>query len=418
MKIAVMIGTRPEIIKTWSVIHEIKQREDASLILIHTGQHYDYEMSEAFFEDLSLEQPHHHLAVGSLPSVEQTTEIANRLANLLQEENVDILLVQGDTNSCLGSAIAATLSGVPLGHIEAGCRSFDRTMPEEINRVVIDSVANLLFAPSEVAYHNLLREGCDPRRVFLVGNTALDALNEGLNLLGDKPIDIDSTYCVATIHRAGNTDQRERLEEILKGLSQLPMRCIFPIHPRTQKMINEFGLSHLVDKKNVELVTPMGYLSFLNLMKHSNLVVTDSGGVQEEAALLGKPTLTIRNNTEWPETIWAGLNRLVPADSQQIKHEAEQILKMKISEHRSLYEGEAGKRIIQSILASYNTGNLQYKSSDQTTMGYPMLSLKTKPKGTVVMSFDGKGRFVPSEDGKHYLVEEYVELSPGGLGYK
>ncbi|MFW9965088.1 MAG: non-hydrolyzing UDP-N-acetylglucosamine 2-epimerase [Candidatus Sifarchaeia archaeon] len=418
MKIAVMIGTRPEIIKTWSVIHEINQREDASLILIHTGQHYDYEMSEAFFEDLSLEQPHHHLAVGSLPAVEQTTEIANRLASLLQEENADILLVQGDTNSCLGSAIAATLSGVPLGHIEAGCRSFDRTMPEEINRVVIDSVSNLLFAPSEIAYHNLLREGCDPRRVFLVGNTALDALNEGLNLLGDRTIDIETPYCVATIHRAGNTDQKDRLAEILKGLSQLPVRCIFPIHPRTQKMIDEFDLSHLVEKKNVDLVTPMGYLSFLNLMRHSDLVVTDSGGVQEEAALLGKPTLTIRNNTEWPETIWGGLNRLVSADSQKIKQEAYHVLKMEDTSHKPLYEGEAGKRIINSILASFNSGNLHYKSSNQAIKGYPMLSLKTKPEGLVVMSFDGDGKFVPTEDGNHYLVEEYVKLSPGGLGYK
>ncbi|MFW9831940.1 MAG: UDP-N-acetylglucosamine 2-epimerase, partial [Candidatus Thorarchaeota archaeon] len=255
----------------------------------------------------------------------------------------------------------------------------------------------------------------DPKRVFLVGNTALDALDEGLKLLGDKKTDFESPYCVATIHRAGNTDNKDRLAEIVKGLSQLPMKCIFPIHPRTKKMIQEFGLTKFVDEERVKLVSPMGYLSFLNLLRNSELIVTDSGGVQEEAALLGKPTLTIRENTEWPETVWAGFNRLVTAESLSIKQEANLILELDLVGRKFLYEGNAGKRIVKTIVDAFNSEELQYSPSQQIERGYPMVALKTKQEGCVLMTFDEKGRFRHSGDGKHYLVEEYVRLSPGGI---
>ncbi|MHA2213705.1 MAG: UDP-N-acetyl glucosamine 2-epimerase, partial [Candidatus Thorarchaeota archaeon] len=177
MKAAIVVGTRPEFIKTWSVINEVKKRDEIESVLIHTGQHYDYEMSQAFFEDLSIEEPSHYLGVGSHSAVEQTTRIAAGIAKVLAEEEPQILLVQGDTNSAMAAAIATVKSEVPVGHIEAGCRSYDRTMPEEINRIAIDAVSSLLFAPSSVALHNLLREGADPGRAILVGNTAVDALD-------------------------------------------------------------------------------------------------------------------------------------------------------------------------------------------------------------------------------------------------
>ncbi len=409
MRIAVVVGTRPEFIKTWSVLKECEAREDVESILIHTGQHYDYEMSQAFFEDLSIREPDYYLSVGSATPVLQSTKIMEGVAKVLETEAIDILLVQGDTNSCTGAALAAAQMKIPVGHIEAGCRSFDRTMPEELNRIVIDAIANMLFAPSETAYHNLMMEGCDPNRTYHAGNTALDALEEGVRLSENYPPKYNQPYAVATIHRAGNADDKERLSEILKGLSDLDMICIFPIHPRTKKMIAQFGLNHLITNENLVLIEPVGYISFMNLLKHSNLVVTDSGGVQEEAVLLGKPTITIRENTEWPETIWVGMNTLAAANASEI-HSAAKTAVTKKPEQHELYLGDAGKRIVDLIVRKHNDGELYYTPSRLRLSGYPEFRLSTEKTDTLIASFDEAGHLTQNE-GKRFLVKGFRPLT-------
>jgi UDP-N-acetylglucosamine 2-epimerase (non-hydrolysing) len=407
MRIGLIVGTRPEIIKTWSVIEEINSSEKLELILIHTGQHYDYEMSMVFFEDLSIQEPDYYLDVGSHPPVIQTIRIMEKVADVLSQESLDILLVQGDTNSCMGAAISSIQNGVPVGHIEAGCRSFDRTMPEEINRIVVDSIANLLFAPSETAYHNLMMEGCDDSRTFMTGNTTLDALEEGLRLTESRDIPIETPYAVATIHRAANTDDRERLSQILKALSKLPMTCIFPIHPRTEKMIETFNLNDIVHG-SLEITKPVGYVSFINLLKHSSLVITDSGGVQEEAVLLGKPTVTIRRNTEWPETVWVGLNELTKAKAADIISSSELIMKRTETKQDNLYLGSAGRKIVDVIVNAHNKNELVYKEVSLIDRGYPELQIKESREGHLI-AFDERG-YPVRENGKRFLVKGYRPL--------
>ncbi|MHA2208140.1 MAG: non-hydrolyzing UDP-N-acetylglucosamine 2-epimerase [Candidatus Thorarchaeota archaeon] len=410
MRIGLIVGTRPELIKTWSVIKEINSRESLELVLIHTGQHYDYEMSKVFFEDLSIEEPDFYLNVGSLPSVEQTTSVMTKLSGVFNEIDVDIVLVQGDTNSCMGSALATVQHGIPLGHIEAGCRSFDRTMPEEFNRLIIDSIANLLFAPSDIALHNLLREGHSSKRAVLVGNTAVDALNEGLRLLGTSEGQPEEPYAVATVHRAANTDNPERLEEILSALSQLPMKCVFPIHPRTQKRTEEFGLNEMLSSDKLEVISPMGYLSFLRLMRDASLVLTDSGGVQEEAALLGVPTITLRNNTEWPETVWTGINQLSHAKRDEIVRIASEVASDVRSEDWTLYKGNAGKAIVDLIEKRHGDGELRYEVPDMLSTGYPMLALVKGEDSAGLVKFGKTGKAVLKGKAVHSLLEVHEPL--------
>lgn len=410
MRIAVVVGTRPEFIKTWSVVREIKERSDLDLLLIHTGQHYDYEMSQVFFEELNIEKPDFFLEVGSLLAVDQTAALMKKLSEILKQEKVDIVLVQGDTNSCMSTAIVAIQLGIPLGHIEAGCRSFDRTMPEELNRLVIDSIANLLFAPSQVAFQNLMREGHNKTRVVLAGNTAVDALDEGLRLLGDSKGQIEGPYCIATIHRAANTDNPNRLREILTALNRLPMKCIFPIHPRTKKMVEEFGMEDLLSGTNLDVIAPLGYLSFLNLLRNSNLILTDSGGVQEEAALLGINTITIRENTEWPETLWKGINHLSHADSEEIVRIANSLTKINSSEVEELYYRNAGKKIIDVIVDRASNRGLGFVSLDMLRSGYPVIALTDKDNPDALLRFDKDGNAILEGKVERALVEKYKLL--------
>ncbi len=403
MKIALAVGTRPEFIKTWSVIRAAKARPNVDFVLIHTGQHYDYEMSQIFFEDLVIEMPDYNLEVGSHANVVQTYKIMQAITPVLQQEQPDILLVQGDTNSCVGTAIAAVQLGIPVGHIEAGCRSFDRTMPEEINRIVIDAISSLLFAPSEMTYQNLLREGCDPARCVLSGNTAVDALEHGLELIRERGPPVDDEYAVATIHRAGNVDSHNRLAEIFRGLSEIPIKCIVPIHPRTKKRLCEFGLDSFLDDETIQIIEPMGYLTFLNLLRFARLVITDSGGIQEETALLRIPTLTIRENTEWPETIWAGYNILVPANADQIVRETENALHWDLQSRRTLYKGGAGERIVDAIIETYENGHLEFTPARMRVDGYPVLKLQSTADRSVQLQFSESGDMVIM-GGKHFIV--------------
>ncbi|MFW9975820.1 MAG: non-hydrolyzing UDP-N-acetylglucosamine 2-epimerase [Candidatus Thorarchaeota archaeon] len=410
MRIAVVVGTRPEFIKTWSVVKEIKRRSNLELVLIHTGQHYDYEMSQVFFEELSLEKPDFFLEVGAQPVVEQSTAVMKKLSDVLLREKIDFVLVQGDTNSCLSAAIVTAQLRIPLGHIEAGCRSFDRTMPEEFNRIVIDSIANLLFAPSEVAFQNLMREGHTRNRVLLAGNTAVDALNEGLRILSSPKEGLEKPYCVITIHRAGNTDNPARLSEILKALRDLKMKCIFPIHPRTRKMIKEFDMEDLLLSSNLEIIAPLGYLSFLNLIRNASLVLTDSGGVQEEAALLSVHTITIRENTEWPETVWAGINHLAHADAREIIQIADTIQKNSKPQIGSIYKGDAGKNIVDLIVSRMLNEEMEYKIPDMIKSGYPILGLVDRDDSSALMRFDKNGKTIFEGKAKYSIIEKYRPL--------
>ncbi|MEM4735361.1 MAG: UDP-N-acetylglucosamine 2-epimerase (non-hydrolyzing) [Candidatus Thorarchaeota archaeon] len=407
LKVAVAIGTRPEIVKMWSVLRELRSRDCIETIVIHTNQHYDYEMSRIFFEELALSEPDYHLGVGSHTPVLQTTETASRTVDVLSKEGVDLVLVQGDTNTALGCALAASLTGVALGHVEAGCRSFDRTMPEENNRIIIDSIADLMFASSETAYYNLIREGRGPERTELVGNTALEALKEGLRLTASRKPPYEDPYCVATIHRPSNTDSRDRLKNIVRALDRLPIKCVFPVHPRTMKQMRRFHIEP-GPSSNLELIAPMGYVSFVNLLVNSRLVITDSGGVQEEAALLGKQTITVRNSTEWPETIWSGLNRLVAADDEAIVKAAHDALQTTRVTTPVTYQEGAGRRIVDKIVQVYKEGCLKQREPTEPSGGYPTVRITHVREARVLMAFDGQGYLTHGPGAEHYLVEDSV----------
>ncbi|MCQ2737441.1 MAG: UDP-N-acetylglucosamine 2-epimerase (non-hydrolyzing) [archaeon] len=339
MKIAVVLGTRPEIIKMASVIDEIENRGH-ELLLIHTGQHYDKEMSENFFIDLELPTPDYNIHVGSGSHGKQTGKMMDGIEEVVLKEKPDILLVQGDTNAVLAGALVASKLHIPVGHVEAGLRSFDETMPEEINRLAADVCSKLYFVPTEESAINLMMEGISRKRIIITGNTVVDACFRNLKIAESRPIekydqslaelDIDNMENIVTLtmHRAENVDIKERVENIIGALGELSeMNIIFPIHPRTKKMIENFGLfDKLNNMEHVHIIKPVGYLDFLLLISKSTFILTDSGGLQEEAITLDVPALTLRYNTERPETVTAGGNILVGSDKDVILENARKIL--------------------------------------------------------------------------------------------
>jgi UDP-N-acetylglucosamine 2-epimerase (non-hydrolysing) len=308
-----IVGTRPEIIKTAPVLRATRDSDAISPYLVHTDQHYDDNMSAAFFEALNLEPPDEHLGVGSGTQAEQTADGLVTIERLLTSREPKAVLAQGDTNAVLSTAIAASKLPVEFGHIEAGIRSFDRSMPEEVNRVVADTVADLCFAPTSRAVENLSAEGVVDG-VYETGNTVVDACLEHRSIAESTSEVLDSfdfttgEYVVATIHRPGNTDDLDRLSTILDELDSQDYPVVFPCHPRTREAID--GL-RFEATGSLMLIEPLDYLDFLKLIANARLAVTDSGGIQEEAAILEVPCLTIRPNTERPETIEAGVNRLI-----------------------------------------------------------------------------------------------------------
>lgn len=317
MKILEVVGARPQFVKLAPVDRAL--RAVAETVIIHTGQHYDIEMSAVFFDRLSLPAPNHNLNIGSGSHGAQTGEMLRGLEALILSERPDLVVVFGDTNSTLAGALAAVKLHVPVAHVEAGLRSMNRSMPEEINRIVTDHVSNLLFAPTGNAVECLKREGIVDD-VHLVGDVMLDAIlvhedvvneSEVLNHLG---ID-QAPYALTTIHRAGNTDDPSRFSSLLLALNRLPMTVVFPVHPRTRHRIDasEFTLA-----PHVRLIDPVDYFSMLALQKSAAVVLTDSGGVQKEAYLLGTPCVTLREETEWTETVDAGWNVLVGCDPDAI----------------------------------------------------------------------------------------------------
>ncbi|MEO5618241.1 MAG: UDP-N-acetylglucosamine 2-epimerase (non-hydrolyzing) [Candidatus Eisenbacteria bacterium] len=323
MKIGIVVGTRPEIIKMAPVVRACIARQ-VPYLLLHTGQHYSFEMDGIFFQELGLPAPHHNLEVGSGSPVYQIGTILLGAEPLLRREKPDVMLVEGDTNSVLAVGLASQKLGIPVGHVEAGLRSYDRGMPEEINRILTDHLSEYLFAPTEKSRAILLAEQIAPHRVHVTGNTVVDELmlqkpRAGGPALFERFGVEPGRYALATVHRAENTDAPERLRGIFDGLAEsgraLGVPVLAALHPRTQARLEALGFS--VDG-SVRVLPPLSYLDFLGLHARAALVLTDSGGLQEEACTLGVPCVTLRDNTERPESVDVGANVLVGADTARI----------------------------------------------------------------------------------------------------
>ncbi len=314
-----VVGARPNFMKVAPIHRAIQNRGKLNQRLIHTGQHYDTNMSDVFFADLGLPQPDLHLGIGSGSHAEQTARVMIELEKLLIGEPPDLVSVVGDINSTLAAALVSAKMQIPLAHVEAGLRSRDRSMPEELNRLVTDQLADLLLTPSVDANENLRREGIAPERIFFVGNVMIDSLlasrREAEKLstiaeLGLRPRE----YAVCTLHRPSNVDDRAKLSAIIGAIGEIAAQVpvLFSVHPRTRRRMEEYGLDrHAQSFGGLRIVEPMGYLPFLALLSQARLVLTDSGGIQEESSALGVPCLTLRENTERPITIELGTNLLV-----------------------------------------------------------------------------------------------------------
>ena len=320
MKIVTIVGARPQFVKCAPLSRELRKKHTE--VLVHTGQHYDPEMSDVFFSELGIPEPDYHLGVGSGPHGKQTGEILFRVEEVLLGEEPDIVVVYGDTNSTLGGALAAAKLHIPVAHVEAGLRSFDRTMPEEINRVVTDHLSDLLFCPTTTAVENLACEGIT-RGVHLAGDVMVDALVYNRQLAMEQSTILDrleltpGSYLVMTVHRPSNTDQKEHLEAILRAVDRSGKTVVFPVHPRTRNALSGFDLLEMMPGQ-VICTEPLGYLDMLRLMADAEKVLTDSGGVQKESYILGVPCITLRENTEWVETVEDGWNVLTGADEEKI----------------------------------------------------------------------------------------------------
>ncbi len=374
MKPAFVFGTRPEIIKLSPVIRAFLER-GVKPLLIHTGQHYDYEMSAVFLEELELPPIDHHLEVGSGTQAEQTGVAMIKIEKVLMEEKPDVTLVQGDTNTVLAGALASVKLKIPVAHVEAGLRSFDRTMPEEINRILADHASEILFPPTEDAKRNLEREGIT-ENVYVTGNTVVDAVLQNAEVAEEKSDVLErfglepKKYVLITAHRAENTDRGENLERLVEILESLPIRAIYPMHPRTRKRMEEFGLLERVEGiENLIVTKPLGYLDFLRLERNAFAIMTDSGGIQEEAIILNVPCLTLRYNTERPETVDAGGNVLVGLEKERALEYINRLLndpefyRKMANAPNPFGDGKAGERIAEILLELHKRGELRVKSS-------------------------------------------------------
>ncbi len=357
MKIAIVVGTRPEIIKMSPIIRECERRKQDYFIL-HTGQHYSYNMDRVFFEQLELPAAKYNLDVGSGSHAEQTGKILMGIEQVLMKEQPDIVLVEGDTNTVLAGALAATKLHIKVGHVEAGLRSNDRTMPEEINRVLTDHISDFLFAPTEQSKQTLLKEGIEENKIFVTGNTIVDAVYQNLELASKKASVLkqlglkEKEYFLVTTHRQENVDNKDRFQGILSGLQQLAkeyeMPVVYPIHPRSRKKMEEFGLS----ADNINLIDPQDLFGFLQLEQHAKLVLTDSGGVQEETCILGNPCVTLRDNTERPETLDVGSNVLAGTCPEDIVHSVSIMFNKERDGANPFGGGKTGNKIVDILVKS------------------------------------------------------------------
>ena len=349
MKIASVVGARPNFIKLAPVSKELRKEFDE--IIIHTGQHYDYEMDKVFFDELGIPEPDYHLGVGSGSHGYQTGEMLKRTEKVLIKEKPDMVLVFGDTNSTLAGALAAVKLHIKVAHVEAGLRSFDKKMPEEINRVLTDHCSDLLFCPTETAVKNLKNEGIT-KGVYLTGDVMVDALQENIKIAEKKSKILDELdlkpkeYYLATVHRAENTDDFSRLKSIVDAFCEIE-NIVFPCHPRTEKMFKKFNLWDRLQKR-VKVIKPVGYFDMLVLEKNARKILTDSGGVQKEAYIFKVPCITLREKTEWVETVEDGWNVLVGAESGKIVGMANDFEPN--GEQRDVFgSGNASERIVEVI---------------------------------------------------------------------
>ncbi|UCD76944.1 MAG: UDP-N-acetylglucosamine 2-epimerase (non-hydrolyzing) [Phycisphaerales bacterium] len=364
VKIATIVGARPQFIKAAVVSRVIRERnrevgadEGISESIIHTGQHFDTNMSEVFFEEMDIPRPDHHLGIGGGSHGQMTGRMIERIEAILTDDPPDWVLVYGDTNSTLAGALAAVKLHIPLAHVEAGLRSFNRRMPEEINRVLTDHAANLVFAPTDVAVQNLKREGIDPKLIARVGDVMYDAMLFYRSIASDRSTIISDLgltskqYVLATVHRAENTDDPVRLKGIMDGLAGLnkDLAVVLPLHPRTRKMLSQ---QRIIDEtsQRIRLIDPVGYLDMVMLEASAALIATDSGGVQKEAYFNRVPCLTLRDETEWVELVTAGANRVVGTDPRKIVEAGTAALQTRIDQGNLYGDGRAGEAIIDRLL--------------------------------------------------------------------
>lgn len=377
LKIVLIVGARPNFMKAAPVLREMSKHRDLRVILVHTGQHYDEKLSSLFFDELGLPKPDIDLGVGSGSHAFQTAEILRGLEPIIKRENPNFVLVVGDVNSTLAAALVAAKEGIPLAHIEAGLRSFDRSMPEEVNRIVTDALSDLLFVTEESAIKNLLAEGVPREKIHFVGNVMIDTLLQHRERARSSTILerlglMERSFGVLTLHRPSNVDHSENLREIMGAIKEIAKRIpiVFPCHPRTRERLGRFesgeppdGVSGEgesgVDRSGLIVTEPMGYLDFLRLMDTASVILTDSGGIQEESTVLGVPCLTLRENTERPVTLSHGTNVLVGGRAPAIIAAAEKALNGKI-EPRSLpplWDGQAAERIVRVLISEIKGPN-------------------------------------------------------------
>ena len=426
MKIATILGTRPEIIKMAPIIDEISSR-GVDQIVLHTGQHYDEEMSDNFFRDLEIPTPDYNIHVGSGTHGRQTGLMMQGIEEVLMEEKPDIVLLQGDTNAVLAGAVVASKLHIAIGHVEAGLRSFDMTMPEEVNRRVADVTSAMYFIPTEQSAINLLAEGFTHENLFITGNTVVDACFRHLEIARKKgfeeeslaSLDIDNmdNILTLTMHRAENVDVKERVVNIIDALKELDdMNIIFPIHPRTKNTLENFGLfDELNSLDHVHIIKPLGYLDFLLLTSKSTLILTDSGGLQEEAITLNVPALTLRYNTERPETVTAGGNILVGSNKEAILENARKILDDEEFANRMrdapnpYGQGNSAKLTVDAIENYYNKGLLNITAPEDIMSSFTrkmaniseditVSDFEQKENALIHMVFDGQEMRFPKDD--------------------
>ncbi|MHA1410282.1 MAG: non-hydrolyzing UDP-N-acetylglucosamine 2-epimerase [Candidatus Odinarchaeia archaeon] len=353
MIVSVIIGTRPEIIKMAPVIREL-QKNNVDHFIIHTGQHYSYHLDKIFFDELNLTPCKYNLDVGSGTHAEETGKMMIGVEKILREENPDIVFVLGDTNTVLAGALAAVKLKIKIGHIEAGLRCYDKNTPEEVNRIVADHISNYLFAPTKKAKLNLLTEFIDETKIIVTGNTIVDSVYQNLEIANKKSniltkLNLEpNDYATLTLHREENVDYAERLSNIIAGLKlvseNLNLKIVYPIHPRTKKKLKEFGL---VFPKEILLIEPLGYLDFLKLLANSKLILTDSGGIQEESCILKIPCVTLRDNTERPETVEVGSNIVAGVDPVKILKSSQYMAHKERDWGNPFGDGTASKKIVE-----------------------------------------------------------------------
>lgn len=418
MKPLIVASTRPELIKLAPVMREMDRR-GIDYVFVTTGQHYDRMLFKNFIEGLELREPEYDIKVGSGSQAYQTSFAMVELEQIMEKEAPDVVVVEGDTNSVLSSALSAVKLRIPVAHVEAGLRSFDACMPEEINRIIADHCSEVLFAPTEGAALNLINEGIFPDKIFVVGNTIVDATLENLEIAKERSQILEKfpkDYLLLTLHRAENVDDYERLGNIIEALTRIEENIVFPVHPRTKKMLERFGLLKRLKKRNIFLTEPLGYLDFLMLLSRAKAVLTDSGGIQEEAVILHIPCITLRLNTERPETIEVGGNILAGIETEGIVGKVNLVLNnkeiyegMKKAEN-PFGDGRAGKRIVDILVEKQGKGELKIATQD-FTKGFwkrEFLGIDAKLEGKKIEELDfvvlkiiegGKERF-PFKDAK------------------